>query len=135
MSWTLFRGRGAAVVGAIALAAAACAPSTNPAPKPAGPVPESSPAAQGQALLAQKSCGGCHAIPGVQGATGGIGPSLAGVASRSRIAGNAVPNNGPDDLKRWILDPRAAKPGTAMPKTDLNDDEASKIVAYLQTLR
>jgi cytochrome c len=91
--------------------------------------------AEGQALMAQKGCGGCHIVPGVAGASGTIGPSLAGVASRTSIAGGSVPNNGPDDLKRWILDPPAVKPGTQMPKLGLADDEATKIVAYLETLR
>ena len=46
-----------------------------------------------------------------------------------------MPNNGPDDLKRWILNPPAVKPGTAMPNLGLTDDEATKIVAYLETLK
>jgi cytochrome c1 len=74
-------------------------------------------------------------IPNVPGAQGQIGPSLAGLASRNRIAGGAVPNNGPDDLKRWIMNPPALKPGTAMPNLGLTDDEATKIVAYLETLK
>ena len=67
--------------------------------------------------------------------TAAIGPNLAGVASRNRIAGGAVPNNGPDDLKRWIMNPPALKPGTAMPNLGLTDDDATKIVAYLETLK
>jgi cytochrome c1 len=89
----------------------------------------------GKALIAQKGCGACHTIPGIPGASGNIGPNLAGVASRTRIAGGAVPNNGPDDLKRWIMNPPAIKPGTAMPNLGLTDDEATKIVAYLETLK
>lgn len=92
-------------------------------------------AAAGQQLIAQKGCGACHTIPGVAGANGVIGPSLSGVASRNRIAGGDVPNNGPDDLKRWIMDPPATKPGSPMPKLGLTDDEATKIVAYLETLK
>ncbi len=61
--------------------------------------------------------------------------TLAGVASRTTIAGGAVPNNGPDDLKNWILNPPAVKPGTAMPDYDLTDDQATQIVAYLETLK
>jgi cytochrome c1 len=71
----------------------------------------------------------------VPGASGTIGPNLTGVASRTRIAGGAVPNNGPDDLKRWIMNPPALKPGTAMPNLGLSDDDATKIVAFLETLR
>ena len=129
------------LVGVLALAAAACGPTSNSpapasAPKPAlGPPPDPALVAEGQGLVAQKGCGGCHTIPGVAGASGSIGPDLAGVASRTTIAGGAVPNTGPDDLKRWILDPPAVKPGTQMPKLGLSDDEATKIVAYLETLR
>ena len=125
------------LVGALALAVAACTPSGTPAPaKPAGsPTADASVAAAAIPLIVQKGCGGCHTIPGVPGANGNIGPNLAGVASRTTIAGGAVPNNGPDDLKRWILNPPAVKPGTAMPNLGLTDDEATRIVAYLETLR
>jgi cytochrome c oxidase subunit II len=90
---------------------------------------------QGKALIAQQPCGTCHVIPGVAGANGVVGPSLAGVASRTTIAGGAVPNTGPDDLKKWLLNPPAVKPGTAMPSYNLTDDQASAIVAYLETLK
>jgi cytochrome c len=108
----------------------------QPAAAAAGPeVAPGSPAAEGQALIASKPCVGCHTIPGVPGANGTVGPNLAGVASRPKIAGGAVPNNGPDDLKAWIMNPPALKPGTAMPNLGLTDDEATKIVAYLETLK
>jgi cytochrome c1 len=106
-------------------------------PKPPAPAPAADAATidAGKALVAQKGCGACHVIPGVPGASGTLGPSLAGVASRTRIAGGAVPNNGPDDLKKWLLDPPALKPGTLMPKLGLTDDEATKMVAFLETLK
>lgn len=108
----------------------------QPAAAAGGPdVAPGSPSAEGQQLIASRPCGGCHMIPGVPGATGAVGPNLAGVASRPRIAGGAVNNSGPDDLKAWIMDPPALKPGTAMPKVGLSDDEATKIVAYLETLK
>jgi cytochrome c len=139
MPWCTERVQRAAAIGAVALAALACGPSTSSPPpsaaKSGGPLPEPTAVAEGQALIAEKGCGGCHAIPGIPGASGTIGPNLAGIANRSPMAGGAVPNNGADDLKRWILDPPAVKPGTAMPKLGLTDDEASRIVAYLETLR
>jgi cytochrome c len=116
--------------GALAvLVTAACAAASSAA------VPSDPTAAAGQQLIQQKGCGACHNIPGVPGANGVIGPNLAGVASRPTVAGGAVPNNGPDDLKRWIIDPPAEKPGTSMPKLGFTDDEATKIVAYLETLK
>lgn len=103
--------------------------SSAAAGSPAGGVAD-----EGKALIATR-CATCHVVPGVPGATGTIGPSLAGVASRTRIAGGAVPNNGLDDLKRWILNPPGLKPGTLMPNLGLSDDEATKIATYLETLK
>jgi cytochrome c2 len=114
-------------------------PAATPPPAPAKPaaalVGDAALVDAGKALIAQKGCGACHVIPGIAGASGAIGPNLAGVASRNRIADGAVPNNGPDDLKKWIMNPPALKPGTAMPNLGLTDDEATKIVAYLETLK
>jgi cytochrome c1 len=93
------------------------------------------PAAEGQMIIASKPCVGCHTIPGIPGANGTVGPNLSGVASRTKIAGGAVNNTGPDDLKKWIMNPPAEKPGTLMPNLGLTDDEATKIVAYLETLK
>ena len=94
-----------------------------------------SPAAEGQMIIATQPCVGCHTIPGIPGATGTVGPNLGGVASRTKIAGGAVNNTGPDDLKKWILNPPAQKPGTLMPNVGLTDDQATKIVAYLELLK
>jgi cytochrome c1 len=108
-----------------AAAAAGAAPVVDPG----------SPAAEGQMIIASEPCVGCHTIPGIPGANGTVGPNLAGVASRTKIAGGAVANNGPDDLKKWILNPPADKPGTLMPNLGLTDDQATKIVAYLELLK
>jgi cytochrome c2 len=94
-----------------------------------------SPAAEGARIIATKPCVGCHVIPGIPGANGQVGPNLGGVASRSKIAGGAVNNSGPEDLEKWILNPPALKPGTAMPNVGLTQDEAASIVAYLETLK
>ena len=105
-------------------------------PRPLGRrVAPGSPEDEGQHLIAAKPCVGCHIIPGVPGATGTVGPNLTGVASRAKIAGGAVDNKGVDDLKAWILNPAAKKPGTLMPNVGLSDDEATKIAAYLETLK
>jgi cytochrome c1 len=122
---------------------AAATPAPGGAPPAAAPAPGGAPAPgadqalidAGKALITQKGCPACHTIPGIPGANGTVGPNLAGVASRTRIAGGAVPNNGPNDLKAWIMNPPALKPGTAMPNLGLTDDEATKIVAFLETLK
>ena len=98
-------------------------------------VAEGSPEFEGRQLIGQKGCGSCHTIPGLSTAHGTIGPNLGGVASRTAIAGGAVQNTGPDDLKKWIMNPPGLKPGTAMPNLGLTDDEATKIVSYLELLK
>jgi cytochrome c oxidase subunit 2 len=124
-----------AVASPVPSATAPSAPAAAPTAPPKPAAPAGANPADGAALIQQKGCGACHTIPGIPGATGNIGPNLAGVASRTQIAGGAVPNNGPDDLKKWIMNPPALKPGTAMPNLGLTDDEATKIVAYLETLK
>jgi cytochrome c1 len=120
---------GPAVAGATPVpGAAAPAASAQPAAAAANP-------ADGAALIQQFGCGACHTIPGIPGANGTVGPNLAGVASRPTIAGGVVQNTGPDALKRWIMNPPGLKPGTIMPNLGLTDDQATKIVAYLETLK
>jgi cytochrome c len=89
--------------------------------------------AKGQRLLAQYQCGACHAIPGVEDARGGAGPSLEKFGRRSYIAGH-VPNDA-DHLQRWIADPRALVPHTTMPDMGVSQDDARDMAAYLHTLK
>jgi cytochrome c len=90
-------------------------------------------AEQGAILLSAHGCGSCHTIPGVSGASGTIGPPLTGYARRTYIAGK-LPNQ-LDNLMRWIRDPQAIEPGTAMPNLPVNEAEARAMAAYLYTLR
>ncbi|WP_229217589.1 c-type cytochrome [Massilia forsythiae] len=90
-------------------------------------------AATGKRLMAQYQCGACHAIPGVQGAGGGAGPSLEHMGSLSYIAGR-IPNNG-GNMVAWLRDPPALKPGTPMPALGLSEQEARHMAAYLRTLK
>ena len=88
---------------------------------------------RGPDLLRKYGCQSCHTIPGVVGANGLVGPPLAGIASRSYIAG--VLPNAPDNMLRWIRDPKAVDPLTAMPNTGVTPSDARHIAAYLYTLR
>lgn len=90
-------------------------------------------AGEGKRLVAVYNCGSCHTIPGVPGAVGNVGPPLTKFGIRVYIAGN-LPNR-PDNLIRWLHDPPAIKPGTAMPDLGLNEEETRNIAAYLYTLR
>lgn len=94
-------------------------------------------AQQGVKVILGRGCGGCHTIPNIPGATATVGPNLGGeppIGQRPQIAGGAVPNNSPEDLAKWILDPPGLKPGTAMPKLGLSPDEAAAAAAYLYTI-
>jgi cytochrome c2 len=81
------------------------------------------------ALLTRYGCGGCHTIPGVPGADGRVGPPLGGLRERVYIAG-VLPNTA-ENLLRWLRDPPAHAPGTAMPPTGINEAEARDVAAYL----
>lgn len=87
----------------------------------------------GKAAIARYGCGGCHEIPGVDNASGLVGPSLAKIADRVILAGH-LPNQ-PDNMIRWIQDPQGAAPGTLMPNMNVTDRDARDIAAYLYTLR
>ncbi|WP_200214570.1 c-type cytochrome [Micromonospora coerulea] len=87
---------------------------------------------RGAELIARYGCGSCHTIPGVSRADGLVGPPLTRFGARSYIAGQ-LPNNA-DNLSRWITDPQAVEPGTAMPKLGVSAIDAQDIAAYLYTL-
>jgi cytochrome c len=96
-------------------------------PRPSGD------AARGPALMQHYGCAACHAIPGVAGAEGRVGPPLWAMGDRVYIAG-VLPNT-EDDMVRWLRDPRQVNPLTAMPQTGVSEQEARDIAAYLARLR
>jgi len=102
-------------------------------------------AARGRALLEKRdaaNCVLCHAIPGVGGVAGTLGPSLAGVGGRFDAA----------QLRERVADPSRIDPRVAMPAyfrreglervapqyrgaTVLSAQELADVVAYLSTLK
>ncbi|GAB1692891.1 c-type cytochrome [Krasilnikovia sp. M28-CT-15] len=100
-------------------------------PSPPTEVPDGDPG-RGATLITRYGCGACHTVPGVNGADGLVGPPLTRFGSRSYIAGELV-NSGPN-LQRWIQDPQAVEPGTAMPDLHVTPQDAQDIAAYLFTL-
>ena len=77
-------------------------------------------------------CGACHTVPGVAGANGRVGPSLAGISRQQVLAGH-FPNNRAN-MVRWITHAQAMLPGDAMPDTGLTPTEAEAVADYLYTL-
>jgi cytochrome c1 len=81
------------------------------------------------ALLVRYGCAGCHAIPGVPGADGKVGSSLADLRERVYVGG--VARNTAANLVGWIVDPQRYSPRSAMPATGITPDEARDVAAYL----
>ncbi len=116
--------------------------------------PEAKPAAQPiETLLASasaehgaqvaKQCGACHNFQEGQGPK--VGPDLYDVVGR-KIASVAGFNYSAalkgmsgtwtfDELNKWLADPRAVAPGTAMTFAGLtNEKQRADVIAYLETL-
>ena len=87
----------------------------------------------GRAAIEAMACGICHVIPGIRGANGIVGPSLAGFGRRQLIGG--VAPNQPAVLVRWVKDAPSIAPNTGMPELPLTDAQARDVAAYLFTLR
>lgn len=88
---------------------------------------------RGPQLIRSYGCSTCHTIAGVDGANGLVGPPLTGIAQRAYIAG--VLPNAPDNMVRWIENPKAVDSLTAMPVLGVSPADARDIAAYLYTLR
>jgi cytochrome c oxidase subunit II len=92
----------------------------------------------GQQLFLTKGCVGCHLIDGVNKPSNlQIGPNLTHFGSRQLIAGWVLDNN-TTNLKSWVRDAQAVKPGSDMPafsQSQLSDSELDTLVAYLQSLK
>ena len=82
-------------------------------------------------LIAAK-CGACHRVPGVNGAVGRVGPSLAGIGQQQILAGHFA--NSRANMIRWISRPQEMLPGNAMPDTGLTPEQANQIANYLYAM-
>jgi cytochrome c oxidase subunit 2 len=94
-------------------------------------------AADGAALFRNKGCSGCHTVRGYS--VGAIGPDLSHFATRGTFAG-AIFDRNEQNLRRWLLNPPAEKPmkpdnGLGMPNLHLTNDEITKLIAYLDSLK
>ncbi len=88
---------------------------------------------RGAAAIERYGCGSCHMIPGISGAEGRTGPPLSGVASRVYVAG--VLQNTPQNMLRWIENPKAVDEKTVMPNLGVSHKDAVDIAGYLYTLK
>ena len=74
-------------------------------------------------------CASCHDIPGAQMPGGLAASSLSDLRKRIYLGGRV--NNTPENLTRWITNPKQFDPLTAMPVTGISEDEARDISAFL----
>lgn len=90
-------------------------------------------AQQGRQAILQYGCGGCHELASMGKATGRVGPRLTDIREQIYIAG--VLSNQPDNMVRWLMDPRDASPQTAMPDLSVTEQDAKNMSAYLYDLQ
>ena len=87
----------------------------------------------GRRVFETSACINCQSV-GCTNATGRFGPDLTQLMSRSTIASGAAENT-PENLRLWIQNPDATKPGSLMPAMKLSDNDLDALVRYLETLR
>jgi cytochrome c oxidase subunit 2 len=97
------------------------------------PAQASAAVSEGQHIFQTTACINCHAVNGTVG-DGRFGPDLTHLMSRETIASGAAPNT-PENLRLWIQNPDAIKPGSKMPAMGLSDPELDALTGYLATLR
>jgi cytochrome c oxidase subunit II len=88
---------------------------------------------EGRRIFETTACINCHAVSGTV-ADGRFGPDLTHLMSRDTIASGAAPNT-TENLRLWIQDPDAIKPGSLMPAMKLNERDLDAVTTYLETLR
>jgi cytochrome c oxidase subunit 2 len=89
-------------------------------------------AAAGATLFRQKGCASCHTVEGY--AKGVVGPNLSHLQQRKVFAGALFELND-ENLRTWLRNPPKEKPGSIMPNLNLTEDEITKLIAYLDTLK
>ncbi len=95
-------------------------------------VPTDTTAAEGRRVFETTACINCHVVAGTL-ANGRFGPDLTHLMSRDTIASGAATNT-PENLRLWIRNPDAIKPGSLMPAMNLTGQELDRVTAYLLTL-
>jgi cytochrome c oxidase subunit 2 len=87
----------------------------------------------GRRVFERNACMNCHAVGGTP-ANGRFGPDLTHLMSRATIAAGAAENTH-KNLRLWIQNPSAIKPGSLMPAMKLSEGDLDAVVSYMETLR
>jgi len=96
------------------------------------PAVEDAGAIAGRRVFERNACMNCHQVGGTP-ADGRFGPDLTHLMSRATIAAGAAENTH-DNLRLWIQNPSAIKPGSLMPAMKLSDADLDAVVSYMETL-
>ena len=89
---------------------------------------------RGRELFRQLACAGCHTVQGLTGGKFPGAPELTHVASKPSIVGGLLTPVNEENLRRWISNPPAVKPGTAMPNLGLSEQQVNDLVQFLLVL-
>lgn len=100
----------------------------QPAARPVAPVQ-----IEGERVFLERGCAFCHTVRGT-GARGSVAPDLTHLASRLTLAAGILPNT-TGHLGGWIANPQALKPGNRMPRVELDAEELTALLAYLNSLQ
>src|ERR1700735_580648 len=96
------------------------------------PAVEDTGAIAGRRVFERNACMNCHTVGG-KPADGRFGPDLTHLMSRATIAAGAAENTH-DNLRLWVQNPSAIKPGSLMPAMQLGDADLDAVVSYMETL-
>ena len=86
----------------------------------------------GRQAFEHNACMNCHRVDGTS-ADGHFGPDLTHLMTRTTIAAGAAENTH-DNLRLWVQNPSAIKPGSLMPAMKLSDADLDAVVSYMETL-
>lgn len=87
---------------------------------------------EGRKVFETTACINCHTVAGTV-ADGRFGPDLSHLMSRETLA-SGITSNTRENLRLWIQNPDAIKPGSLMPAMNLTSKELDEVTAYLLTL-
>jgi cytochrome c oxidase subunit 2 len=89
--------------------------------------------AEGRQIFEHTACINCHTVAGTV-ANGRSGPDLTHLMSRDTIASGVAPNT-QRNLRSWIENPQAIKPGSLMPPMGMSVHELDAVTLYMASLR
>src|SRR5262245_21940659 len=97
------------------------------------PAIEDESATAGRRVFETTACINCHTVRGTA-ANGRFGPDLTHLMSRATIASGAAENTA-ENLRVWLKEPDAIKPGSLMPAMKVSDAELDALTRYMASLR